>query len=207
MRFLQYFKIPSEKTQVDLLHDVLVKLLHSHGSYHGHHDSANGGDTATQLSSTNKSNAENSVLFEAVNLVILYGPDCPEELRETAVNLLGRFVGNSRDANLRYLAVDALTRLAKLDGPAGVEPFMPAIFDAMKDTDISLRRRALTLLFVMASERTARKIVSELVLHLPLAEPVMKEDVVVKVSRGVYDCFFIVMALKRSQKLPHRTLL
>jgi len=119
-------------------------------------------------------------------LIVLYGSECPEQLKEQALSLLGRFV-SSRDANLRYLAVDAMTRLAKIstsstDTSSAVEPFMPAILDALKDTDISLRKRALTLLFVMASVKSAHEIVAELVNHLPAAESVMKEDLVVKIA-------------------------
>lgn len=64
LRFLQYYKIPDT---VDMLTEVLVKLMVK---------SDNNAD------SYNKQNAENSVLFECISLVISYGQDAPQVLRD-----------------------------------------------------------------------------------------------------------------------------
>jgi AP-2 complex subunit alpha len=169
LRFLQYYKIPSDATQLDLLNEVLVKTLVRPQNHDYGHDS------------TNKNNAENSILFEAINLIISYGADCPEQLREQALTLLGKFI-NLKDANIRYLSIDAMTRLAKLEGPHVVEPYQTAVLDSLKDTDISLRKRALILLYVMAYENNARDIVEELVKNLVIADSTIKEDIVVKIA-------------------------
>lgn len=169
LRFLQYYKIPSDATQVDLLNDVLVKTLVRPQQHDYGHDSAN------------KNNAENSILFEAINLIISYGSDCPDQLREQALTLLGKFI-NLKDANIRYLSIDAMTRLAKLEGPHVVEPYQAAVLDSLKDTDVSLRKRALILLYVMAYENNARDIVEELVKNLVIADATIKEDIVVKIA-------------------------
>lgn len=86
LRFLQYFKIPSDATQLDLLHEALVKTLVRQQQIHATHQ------LPEEQQSSNKSNAENAILFEAINLIVLYGEECPEQLREQALSLLGRFV-------------------------------------------------------------------------------------------------------------------
>lgn len=169
LRFLQYYKIPTDPTQADLLREVLVKTLVKPQHQEYGHDS------------TNKNNAENCILFETINLIISYGTDCPEQLREQALTLLGKFIA-VKDANIRYLSIDAMTRLAKLEGPQVVEPYQGAVIESLKDTDISLRKRALILLYVMAYEHNARDIVEELVQNLIIADAAIKEDIVVKIA-------------------------
>lgn len=165
LRFLQYYKIPSDKTQLDLLCDILSTIL-----------------VKTEVSdSNNKSNADHSILFEAINLVISFGVDCPSFLREHAAGLLGRFIAVT-DANIRYLGLDAMTRLAKVDGPEAVRSHQSTVLESLKDQDISVRKRALNLLYVMTDSSNAREIVSDLLLNLVEADAAMKEDMVVKIA-------------------------
>lgn len=166
LRFLQYYKVPSDGTQLDLLNEVLIKILVK---------GENPGDTY------NKINADNSVLFEAINLVISYGSDGPSTLKDHACSWLGRFIA-TKDPNIRYLGIDAMTRLAKLDGPDSVQVYQHTVLDSLKDVDISLRKRALNLLYLMSNHNNAKEVVGELVHHLPLADPAIKEDIVVKMA-------------------------
>jgi AP-2 complex subunit alpha len=74
LRFLQYYKIP-DAAQMELLNDVLSKIL-----------------VKTDVSeSHNKSNADHSILFEAINLVLSYGVEAPSFLKEHTCSLLGFF--------------------------------------------------------------------------------------------------------------------
>lgn len=165
LRFLQYYKIPSDATQLDLLSDILNAIL-----------------VRTEVSESNsKSNGDHSILFEAIALVVSYGAEAPTTLKEQAQNLLGRFIGVN-DANLRYLGLDAMTRMAKLDGPACVQMHQATVQDSLKDPDISVRRRSLNLLYVMTDSKNAVEVVQNLLLNLPLAEAQVKEDIVVKIA-------------------------
>ena len=56
------------------------------------------------------------------------------------------------------------------------------VMESLKDADISVRKKALGLLFVLADESNAHEIVSELVLNLSSAEAAIKEDMVVKIA-------------------------
>jgi hypothetical protein len=49
------------------------------------------------------------------------------------------------------------------------------VLDSLKDTDISVRKRSLNLLFVMTSKANAKEIVAELVINLAIAESAIKE--------------------------------
>lgn len=166
LRFLQYFKIPDDSTQLELLNEVLNKTLVR---------------AETNNESNNKNNAVHSILFEAVNLLIMYGPDCPQHLKEVVVSLLGKFI-ELHDSNIRYLGIDAMTRLAKIDGPQVAEHHQVAVLDALKETDISLRKKALNLLYVMTYEANSKDIVHELMVLMPLADADLKEDMVVKIA-------------------------
>jgi AP-2 complex subunit alpha len=165
LRFLQYYKIPEDSTQLELLNDSMNKILNK-----------------TEMSeSTNKSNADHSVLFEAINLIISYGSDCPAHLKDHASTLLGKFI-STKDANIRYLGIEAMTKLAKLEGPQVSEHYQTDVLDSLKDPDISLRKRALNLLYVMTYEKNAHDIVGELVINLPSSDAQIKEDIVVKIA-------------------------
>ena len=98
LRFLQLYRPPSEQEKRDLLNDALRKILiKSDGS-----------------ESVNKSNADHAIVIDAINLLILYGSqDSDARLHQQALVLLGKFI-SVKDANLRYLGLDAMARLAKL---------------------------------------------------------------------------------------------
>lgn len=165
LRLLQYYRPPAERTQAELLNEVLGSIL-----------------IKTEVSeSQNKSNADHSILFEAVNLVILYGPEAAAYLKDQVCTLLGRFIA-VKDPNIRYLGLDAMTRLAKQDGPEAVQMHQSTVLESLKDTDISVRKRALNLIFVLTDRNNAQGIVADLLGHLAEADSAMKEDIVVKTA-------------------------
>lgn len=71
---------------------------------------------------------------------------------------------------------------ALCQGPATVQMHQQTVLDSLKDADISVRRKALGLLYVLADESNAQDIVGELVLNLSSAEAAIKEDMVVKIA-------------------------
>mmetsp|Transcript_51734 Transcript_51734/g.155256 ORF Transcript_51734/g.155256 Transcript_51734/m.155256 type:complete len:1059 (-) Transcript_51734:280-3456(-) len=139
--------------------------------------------TETDVSdSINKSNADHAVLFEAVNLIVCWGPAGPVQLRDGAMKLLGKFI-SVREPNIRYLGLMTMARLAQLEGSAdGVKKHQATVLVSLKDADISVRRRALDLLFVMCDTDNAERIVDELVAHLALADAAIREEMVLKIA-------------------------
>ncbi|CAM9996870.1 unnamed protein product, partial [Sphacelaria rigidula] len=51
-----------------------------------------------------------------------------------------------------------------------------------QDADISIRRRALDVLFVMADEENAADIVQELVTYLATSDAAIREEMVLKIA-------------------------
>jgi AP-2 complex subunit alpha len=140
--------------------------------------------TETDVSdSINKSNADHAILFEAVNLIVCWGPSGPSKLREGAMKLLGKFI-SVREPNIRYLGLMTMAKLAQLDGgnAEGVKKHQATVLVSLKDSDISVRRRALDLLFVMCDSDNAERIVDELVAHLVLADAAIREEMVLKIA-------------------------
>jgi AP-2 complex subunit alpha len=165
LRYLQYYRPPSDPNQLQLLNEILDVIL-----------------VKTDASeSINKTNADHSILFEAINLIIFYASDASSSLKEQVCALLGRFIA-VKDPNIRYLGLDAMTRLAKIDGPESVQMHQATVLDSLKDVDISVRKRALNLVYVLTDASNAQYIVSALLTHLPEADVAIKEDIVVKIA-------------------------
>jgi AP-2 complex subunit alpha len=139
--------------------------------------------TETDVSdSINKSNADHAILFEAVNLIVTWGSGGPAQLREGAMKLLGKFI-SVREPNIRYLGLLTMAKLAQLDGTAeSIKKHQATVLVSLKDADISVRRRALDLLFVMCDTDNAERIVDELVAHLVLADAAIREEMVLKIA-------------------------
>lgn len=139
--------------------------------------------TETDVSdSINKSNADHAVLFESVNLIVVWGSAGPAQLRDGAMKLLGKFI-SVREPNIRYLGLMTMAKLAQLDGSSeSIKKHQATVLVSLKDADISVRRRALDLLFVMCDTDNAERIVDELVAHLVLADAAIREEMVLKIA-------------------------
>jgi AP-2 complex subunit alpha len=166
MRFLQKYPPTTDDTMLQQLHDVIRKLI------------AKGDDTG---SSNNKSNADHSVLFEAINLIISYGADANAEIKEQVMELLGRFLAH-KEANIRYLGLSAMSTVARTDGPGPTQEHQDTVLESLKDSDESVRRRALDLLYAMTDQNNSKSVVGELLLNLSLCAPSMKDNMVVKIA-------------------------
>mmetsp|Transcript_8260 Transcript_8260/g.12665 ORF Transcript_8260/g.12665 Transcript_8260/m.12665 type:complete len:993 (+) Transcript_8260:96-3074(+) len=132
--------------------------------------------------SINKSNADHAILFESVNLIITWGGSGPVQLRDAAMKLLGKFI-SVREPNIRYLGLMTMAKLAQIEGSSeGIKKHQATVLVSLKDADISVRRRALDLLFVMCDTDNAERIVDELVAHLVLADAAIREEMVLKIA-------------------------
>ncbi|KAL7433150.1 hypothetical protein ACHAXM_004526 [Skeletonema potamos] len=187
-----YYRTPSPWLQIKLL-----KFLQLYpDAIEGHDIGMGGNDHVGQLinvvtrimfetevsDSINKSNADHAVLFEAVNLIVAWGTTCPPEMREGAMNILGKFI-SVREPNIRYLGLSTMAQLAQIDGSVeGAKKHQATVLVSLKDADISVRRRALDLLFVICDTDNAERIVDELVAHLVVADASIREEMVLKIA-------------------------
>lgn len=105
-----------------------------------------------------------------------------------AINILGKFLSN-RDNNIRYVgkrnqilfaheyhsyvALNTLNKVVSMDTNA-VQRHRNIILDCLRDGDISIRRRALELSYVLIDEKNVRYLIRELLAFLEVADDEFK---------------------------------
>ncbi|KAK4375923.1 hypothetical protein RND71_006600 [Anisodus tanguticus] len=164
MRALQYFPTIEDPSTRRSLFEVLQRILM-------------GTDVVKNV---NKNNASHAVLFEALALVMHL--DAEKEMMSQCVALLGKFIA-VREPNIRYLGLENMTRMLMVtDVQDIIKRHQAQIITSLKDPDISIRRRALDLLYGMCDVSNAKDIVEELLQYLNTAEFVMREELSLKIA-------------------------
>src|SRR5271168_3283196 len=127
-----------------------------------------------------QNNAQNAVLFEAINLIIHL--DTEQALMKQISSRLGRFI-QSRETNVRYLGLEAMTHLAaRAETLDPIKQHQAIIIGSLKDRDISVRRKGLDLLYSMCDATNAQPIVGELLKYLQNADFAIREEMVLKIA-------------------------
>ncbi|GAA5924000.1 Apl3p [Sporobolomyces koalae] len=165
LRLLQYYPPSDDPTFRQLLHNVLERIL------------KNSGDTHKNVQ---QNNAQNAVLFEAINLAIHL--DTESTIVQSAAHLLGRFI-MSKETNVRYLGLDTMAHLAaRSENLAPIKRHQTTIIQSLRDKDISVRRRGLDLLYSMCDTSNSKLIVGELLKYLAVADYTLREEMVLKIA-------------------------
>ncbi|KAI9886918.1 MAG: hypothetical protein M1823_001287 [Watsoniomyces obsoletus] len=165
LRLLQYYP-PSEDTHVrDLIRQSLRKIL----------------DAAMEMpKNVQQNNAQNAVLFEAINLIIHL--DTEQDLVVQISSKLGKFI-QSKETNVRYLGLEAMTHLAaRAETLDPIKRHQNIILASLRDRDISVRRKGLDLLYSMCDASNAQPIVGELLRYLQSADYAIREEMVLKLA-------------------------
>lgn len=164
MRALQYFPTIEDPNIRRSLFEVLQRILM-------------GTDVVKNV---NKNNASHAVLFEALALVMHL--DAEKEMMSQCVALLGKFIA-VREPNIRYLGLENMTRMLMVtDVQDIIKRHQAQIITSLKDPDISIRRRALDLLYGMCDISNAKDIVEELLQYLSTADFAMREELSLKAA-------------------------
>ncbi|KAI4304718.1 hypothetical protein MLD38_040193 [Melastoma candidum] len=164
MRALQYFPTVEDPNTRRSLFDVLQRILM-------------GTDVVKNV---NKNNASHAVLFEALSLVMHL--DAEKEMMSQCVALLGKFIA-VREPNIRYLGLENMTRMMLVtDVQDIIKRHQAQVITSLKDPDISIRRRALDLLYGMCDVSNAKDIVEELLQYLSTSEFAMREELSLKAA-------------------------
>ncbi|KAG5515677.1 hypothetical protein RHGRI_036653 [Rhododendron griersonianum] len=164
MRVLQYFPTIEDPSTRRALFEVLQRILM-------------GTDVVKHV---NKNNASHAVLFEALALVMHL--DAEKEMMSQCVALLGKFIA-VREPNIRYLGLENMTRMFMVtDVQDIIRRHQAQIITSLKDPDISIRRRALDLLYGMCDVSNAKDIVEELLQYLSSADFAMREELSLKAA-------------------------
>lgn len=127
-----------------------------------------------------QNNAQNAILFEAINLLIHL--DSEHTLMMQISSRLGKYI-QSRETNVRYLGLDALTHFAaRAETLDPIKKHQNIILGSLRDRDISVRRKGLDLLYSMCDMTNAGPIVNELLRYLQTADYAIREEMVLKVA-------------------------
>jgi AP-2 complex subunit alpha len=136
--------------------------------------------SAEQTRNMQHNNAQRAVLFEAIGLAIHLDTSSP--LVSTAAVLLARFI-SSKETNVRYLGLDTLAHLAaRADSLEHIKTHQSHVITSLRDRDISVRRRALDLLYSMCDVDNSDVIVGELLQYLKVADYALREEMVLKIA-------------------------
>jgi AP-2 complex subunit alpha len=165
LRLMQYFP-PSEDAHVrQLMRDSLQVIL----------------DLAMESpKNVQQNNAQNAVLFEAINLTIHL--DTERDLMVQISTKLGKFIG-SRETNVRYLGLEAMTHLSvRAENLDPIKKHQDIIIGSLRDRDITVRRQGLDLLYSMCDSTNSQKIVHELLKYLQSADYAIREEMVLKIA-------------------------
>lgn len=136
-------------------------------------------DVLAQVATNTESskNAGNAILYECVHTIM----DIESEggLRVLAINILGRFLMN-RDNNIRYVALNTLNKVVSVDVQS-VQRHRNTIVDCLKDPDISIRRRALDLVYLLVNPKNISELMPEMLNFLQNSELEYRQDLTTKI--------------------------
>ncbi|PCH33642.1 AP-2 complex subunit alpha [Wolfiporia cocos MD-104 SS10] len=165
LRLLQFYPPTEDPTLRKILHDILQTVMNN---------------CAEPSRNVQHNNAQHAVLFEAISLAIHLDTNSP--LVNTAAVLLARFI-SSKETNVRYLGLDTMAHLAaRTDNLSAIKKHQGTIILSLRDKDISVRRRALDLLYSMCDTDNSELIVGELLRYLKIADYGLREEMVLKIA-------------------------
>ncbi|KAF5741055.1 AP-1 complex subunit gamma-2-like isoform X2 [Tripterygium wilfordii] len=160
------------------LHIRLLKLLRVLGQ--GDADASDlMNDILAQVATKTESNknAGNAILYECVETIMSIEDN--GGLRVLAINILGRFLSN-RDNNIRYVALNMLMKAITVDAQA-VQRHRATIVECVKDSDASIRKRALELVHLLVNESNVKPLTKELIEYLEVSDQDFKGDLTAKI--------------------------
>ena len=130
---------------------------------------------------TANKNAGNAVLYECVRAIMTI--ESSSSLRSFGISILGKFLAN-KDNNSRYVSLQSLKKVVQHD-IAAVRKHKDMILDCLKEYDISIKKRALDLLFLITSKENIKSIVKELLNILLVTEDDLMFDLSQKICLSI----------------------
>uniref|UniRef100_A0A131Z2A7 AP-2 complex subunit alpha n=1 Tax=Rhipicephalus appendiculatus TaxID=34631 RepID=A0A131Z2A7_RHIAP len=173
LRLLQNYPPPEEPSVRGRLNECLESLL-------------NKAQEPAKSKKVQHSNARHAVLFEAISLILhmdRLGALPEPHLLIRACSQLGHFLQH-RETNLRYMALEGLCLLATSDSShEAVKKHQETVVAALKmERDVSVRQKAVDLLYAMCDRTNAQLIVGEMLNYLETADYAIREEMVLKVA-------------------------
>ena len=167
LRFLSLYTgtIGASQSYSSRVREILTHILRNFGK-----------SSQIKTLSTNHKNAIHCVLFENVDLLTQLDHFNNVDLSLETADLLGKFL-SAKESNIKYLALEAMASLATRVGETGggkvmqtLQGHINTVLGLLSDPDISLKRRALDLLYGVCDHSNCSHIVEELLKFLSQAQ-------------------------------------
>ncbi|EMG45557.1 APL3 AP-2 complex subunit alpha [Candida maltosa Xu316] len=130
-------------------------------------------------------NSQSSILFQAVSLAVFL--EASPEAINGAMNALLMLL-KSTETNTRYLALDALIKLTARSNSSYLstkdkfEETLTIVMKLLRDKDISVRRKALDLIYTICTIDNYGVIVGKLLEYFPSADFLLKSEIAIKIA-------------------------
>ncbi|KAK8824038.1 hypothetical protein WA556_003363 [Blastocystis sp. ATCC 50177/Nand II] len=122
--------------------------------------------------------AGNAVLYETVKTIMSI--EAASGQRVLGANILGKFLLHS-DSNIRYVALSMLLKMAEVDH-AAVSRHRGTIIGCLKESDPSIRRRALEVVFALVNLKNVEELVRELLNYLTVADDTERPELISRIT-------------------------
>jgi AP-1 complex subunit gamma-1 len=109
--------------------------------------------------------------------------EASQGLRVLGINILARFLVN-KENNIRFIALKCLDQVVNVDYKA-VEKHKTTIVGCMKDADVTIRKKALDLVYRICKTTNIKSIIKELLNYLLTADKKFKEELSNKILMAV----------------------
>ena len=169
----------------NIFNDSCIDLLTEYIEFYGKKTQ----NIVTEFKRFQRFYTEYCIFFELINLIDHLNLKLNYKIFDSYVNILGSFlIDDSRrcpnaDINTRYLALDGMAKLSKYsNGNKIMKDHSTIILQSLRDSDVSIRRRALDLLFLICTPETVKNICKELLIYFREDDPQLKEDITLKIA-------------------------
>ncbi|KAA8912378.1 hypothetical protein TRICI_003495 [Trichomonascus ciferrii] len=163
-KLLQYYPPTTDEAVFETIKKVIYRVIESN---------------SVPSKNVQQNNAQNAVLFEVINLAIHL--DVDPQLLERIVEALGQFL-SAQETNVRYLSLSSMANLAARYEDIPIKKYLVTILQSLKDRDISVRRKAIDLLYCLCDSSNVKTIVNELLKYLQAADFSIREEMVIRIA-------------------------
>lgn len=178
-----YYKVPAPWLQMKLLRLLRVFSPISDPYYHPKLQTILESileSSREHIKNQQHSNIQNAILVDAVHLG--FANSMSSSWQRDSVTLLCKFVA-STETNLRYLGLEMLGLIASSEEAIrAIQSNQDVILKRLADKDISVRRRALDLIYQSCDGSNAQSVVERLLEYLRTAEMAIREELVLKIA-------------------------
>jgi AP-1 complex subunit gamma-1 len=126
-------------------------------------------------------NTGNAILYELVKTINGIEPNAG--LKALSSTIIGKFL-SSRDNNFKYIALNILQEVVKVDVHL-VQKHKNTILECLKDTDSSIQRRALDLVYLIVNTSNIKHIIKECLNFLLVADQEIKMELTTKIWQSL----------------------